>query len=350
MEDNASSTDLSFRSYLGLSSNVSWGFSFTPVHGVETSLLLGFHPYADNKPNRIGDRYISPTFSKFAGLGLNYSFNFSNYFSDRSTLNYWELSGLLGANIKYAGNISYGFYSGVRLQANPCAYLGVFVEPGLGIADNQLDIHEDSKYAFELRPSLSAGILLRLDDNLPENRIRFYDQDINYLPTRFIPDLSLKTNLLLWAMVTPNIGAEIPIGKRFSVAAEYMFPWFKNRVAGLTYQLIAGNLEGRYWLNKHTSMQGHFVGLYTGGGYYDFQYMNKGYQGEFYIASGINYGYVLPLCSDIALEASLGIGFLSTHFREYTPEDGCLVYQKTQATSYFGPTKANIGIIWRIGK
>ena len=54
-----------------------------------------------------------------------------------------------------------------------------------------------------------------------------------------------------------------------------------------------GGLEGRYWLGSHQKREnsevltGHFFGLYVGGGKYDLQWKENGYQGEFFIAANI---------------------------------------------------------------
>ena len=53
-------------------------------------------------------------------------------------------------------------------------------------------------------------------------------------------------------------------------------------------QILMGGLEGRYWLGSHQKREnsevltGHFFGLYAGGGKYDLQWKENGYQGEFF--------------------------------------------------------------------
>ena len=58
------------------------------------------------------------------------------------------------------------------------------------------------------------------------------------------------------------------------------------------------------------ALTGHFFGFYAGGGKYDLQWEEKGYQGEFYIASGISYGYALPIAHNLNFEFCIGIGLL----------------------------------------
>ena len=40
------------------------------------------------------------------------------------------------------------------------------------------------------------------------------------------PLFALKTNLLFDVAMMPNIEIEVPIGKRWSINGEYMFPWW----------------------------------------------------------------------------------------------------------------------------
>ena len=165
--------------------------------------------------------------------------------------------------------------------------------------------------------------------------------------------LALKNNLLYDLALAPNIEIEIPVGKRWSVNMEYKSPWWSNSSKEICYQLISGGIESRYWLGNrelHNRLNGHFFGLYIEGGIYDFQFKGDGYQGKYYGAAGFTYGYSTLLSQHLALEFSLGIGYLTTEYQKYTPYEGSLVWMSSGNYTFIGPTKAKISLVWLITK
>lgn len=165
--------------------------------------------------------------------------------------------------------------------------------------------------------------------------------------------LALKNNLLYDLALAPNIEIEVPIGRRWSVNAEYKSPWWSNSSEEFCYQLISGGIESRYWLGNrqlHNPLNGHFFGLYVEGGIYDFQFKGDGYQGKYYGAAGLTYGYSTPVSRHLAFEFSLGIGYLTTEYQKYTPYEGSLVWMSSGKYNFIGPTKAKISLVWLITK
>ena len=92
------------------------------------------------------------------------------------------------------------------------------------------------------------------------------------------PPFALKTNLLFDLVSALNVEVEVPISKRFSVATDWVFPWWTldNGCANSKrsrLQVLNGNLEGRYWFGNREQkrlLNGWFAGFYAGGGLYDF--------------------------------------------------------------------------------
>lgn len=172
------------------------------------------------------------------------------------------------------------------------------------------------------------------------------------------PFFALKTNLLFDAALMPNIELEVPIGKRWSVNAEYMFPWWLFDGDKYSMQILMGGLEGRYWLGSHKKREnsevltGHFLGLYAGGGKYDLQWEYNGYQGEFFIAAGISYGWATRIARNLHLELNIGIGLLRTDYRHYHARDNyqTLLWQENGKYTWFGPTKAKISFVWLLNR
>lgn len=163
---------------------------------------------------------------------------------------------------------------------------------------------------------------------------------------------AVKTNLLYDAASALNAEIEFPIKNHWSVAVEYVFPWWET---GNKYclQMLELGVEGRYWFrnNYHNAhkLEGHFLGAYCMSSMFDFQWDYKpAYQGEYWSA-GMTYGYSLPLCKSINMEFSLSVGYLSSAYRHYYPaDDYSLLWRdryKVGRISYLGPTKLKVSLM-----
>lgn len=182
---------------------------------------------------------------------------------------------------------------------------------------------------------------------------------------------ALKTNLLFDLATLFNLELEVPIGKRWSVMGEWIFPWWGglgNRGGvsplpvyseKLTLQMLSGGLELRYWFKRSQQLDrkaqtwddynplcGWFAGVYGGGGLYDLQFRGDGFQGESYFSAGISTGYAHPISKQLHLEYSVGFGYLETEYRRYEPIDGHKVWVHDGRTTWIGPTKAKIALVW----
>ena len=174
------------------------------------------------------------------------------------------------------------------------------------------------------------------------------------------PLFALKTNLLFDAALMPNVEIELPVGKhnRYSLNGELMFPWWLMDGDKYCFQILMGGLEGRYWLGNSKKRQtkevltGHFLGLYAGGGKYDLQWQDNGYQGEFFIAAGISYGYAHRIGRNLRMEYNIGIGLLRTNYEYYHTLDNyqTLLWQNNGRYTWLGPTKLKISLVWLFGR
>ena len=167
------------------------------------------------------------------------------------------------------------------------------------------------------------------------------------------PLFAVKTNLLFDAALMPNIELEVPIGKRWSLNGEYMFPWWLINDDRYCLQILMGGLEVRYRPGKRSGrdvLTGHFIGLYAGGGKYDLQWDKNGYQGEFFIAAGVSYGYAHSIARNLRLEYNIGIGMLRTDYRHYHSRDNhrTLLWQANGEYTWLGPTQLKISLVWLI--
>lgn len=176
--------------------------------------------------------------------------------------------------------------------------------------------------------------------------------------------LAFRTNLLLPLL---NVGMEIPLGNRWSIGVDHYYPWlwryWPTKTNQYCYEMMWEQLEFRYWFGeKHTPgeknytnrLQGHSMGLFGMGGYYDVGQNYQGHQGEFW-SVGLDYLYAMPICKGrMHLEFSLGIGYLHSESRGYS------VYQKggelyrirtdDKTRNWFGPVKANVSLVFPLYK
>lgn len=166
--------------------------------------------------------------------------------------------------------------------------------------------------------------------------------------------LALKTNLLYDAVTALNFELEFPIGDRFSIAVEDVFPWWTWGPHGNKYafEMWEMGVEPRWWFKKSDSrdrLAGHFAGVYAMSAKYDFQWDYEAcYQGEYWSA-GLTYGFAKPICKWLNMEFSASVGYLRGPYRHYFPsEDYEVLWRDRYVTgtfNYFGLTKAKISLV-----
>lgn len=115
------------------------------------------------------------------------------------------------------------------------------------------------------------------------------------------------------------------------------------------------------WLGKQAKakpLSGHHVGLYGQILTYDFMLGSSGYMSgnprerlfdRPSYSVGLEYGYSLPIAKRLNLDFVIGLGYLRGIHNEYRLIDDCYVWQAQKKVSYFGPTKAEITLVWLLG-
>lgn len=164
---------------------------------------------------------------------------------------------------------------------------------------------------------------------------------------------ALKTNLLYDAALVPNIGAEIYLGKNWSLSANAMYAWWSNDSKHYYWRIRGGEVEARWWFGKSARrkpLTGHHLGLYGQMVTYDIELGGKGYLGERWTyGAGLSYGYSLPIAKRLNLDFGIGLGYLGGKYMEYTPYKDCYMWEATKQRHWFGPTRAEISLVWLIG-
>lgn len=140
-------------------------------------------------------------------------------------------------------------------------------------------------------------------------------------------DVSLKTNILYDAILTPNIGVEIGLTPKWSLdISGQLNNW---AVKDHRWKQAVVQPEARYWFCRRFA--GHFIGAHVLGGIYNYGNFDfpvkflgtdyrqfKDYRHQGWLAgAGLAYGYSWILDKHWNLEAEIGIGLVYTRYDVY---------------------------------
>lgn len=159
--------------------------------------------------------------------------------------------------------------------------------------------------------------------------------------------LAIKTNMLYDAALMPSLEVEYKFNDKWSVGLEANIAWWLYEKRNRRYQIMTFTPEVRYHFKSDKPWQGHYLGLFAGGGKYDLENGRKGYMGEGgYL--GISYNYMWSISNTFSLELGLGVGGMFTRYKKYVPIDGLSVYQETKNMWYGGPLRVKFALVWKI--
>ena len=164
-------------------------------------------------------------------------------------------------------------------------------------------------------------------------------------------EVDLKTNLLMDATATINLGVEFPLGRRWSMDVSGNYNgWTLSDNRKWKHWMVQP--EARYWLCE--KFNGHFLGVHAHYADYNvggIKFLSKNmenyrYQGNLY-GAGLSYGYQWLLSNRWSMEAVIGVGWAHLDYDKY-PCASCGTVQKSETKDYFGVTKAALSIIYFI--
>ena len=169
-----------------------------------------------------------------------------------------------------------------------------------------------------------------------------------------LPRIALKTNLLHDAILTPDIGIEISIGKRWSLSAEGVYAWWSKNEHHRYWRIYGGWIEFRGWLGQKTlerALTGHHIGIYTSMLTYDFEFGGKGWQSpDFTYGAGISYGHSWGINRRLNIDISVRLGYSTGKLIKYHPQCGTYVCTSHTTHRYLGITGLEVTLVWFPGK
>ena len=321
-------------SLTGWNARIATGYRFTPVHATELDLLVGE-----------GGNGLT------LGADLNYVMNLNNYAYKREMKHKFESMFIAGLSYRYDKYHAYGLNTGLRLQWNFWVNAGLYVEPKVNLLTSV-----DQQRLLITQPSISVGLAIRYS----KQHYTLW----NCLSDFFgeVGNLAIKTNLLYDAAAIPNIGFEVHLGRNYSISANWMYAWWNKDQIGWYWRVYGGELAFRKWFGKKAKERlftGHHLGVYGQCFTYDFAIKGKGQIGgdskstlwdKPNYAVGIEYGYSIPIAKRLNLDFCAGFGYMGGEYKEYQYMDNCYVWQVTKGRHWIGPTKAEVSLVWLIGK
>lgn len=178
--------------------------------------------------------------------------------------------------------------------------------------------------------------------------------------------VGIKTNLVSAAALTPNIGVEIGVGRRWTVDLPAGYNgWILDD--GMRWKHWSVQPGVRYWFCDRFG--GHFVGVHAHGGQYNF----GGFDGRvrlpgwddglspvatdlraladtrvqgWFAGCGLSYGYAWVLGDHWNLEAELGVGYAYARGDRFACVECGRKTAEDAPHHYIGPTKASLNIVY----
>lgn len=128
--------------------------------------------------------------------------------------------------------------------------------------------------------------------------------------------VAIKTNALMWTVLTPNLGCEVVLGERGSLDIS-AFGHYKPY--GVDSKIIAVQPEYRYWFSGRPMVR-EFVGISTMVVGYDLNIKNQVYDG-YAVSAGLVGGYSFLLGEKWRFELCGGMSLLFFSQKQYYKDD-----------------------------
>ena len=156
--------------------------------------------------------------------------------------------------------------------------------------------------------------------------------------------LDLRTNLLRWATLTPDLGVEWHISDRWSLGVGGSWTSWSWSDKDRRYALWEVAPEVRYYMG---AQRRGYLGAMFKAGAFNYKLSETGRQGDI-LGGGLTGGYILPLGKRLALDFSLGLGCLHADCEKYRVIDGVRVRQGSETRNWWGPVHAGISLKWNL--
>ena len=156
--------------------------------------------------------------------------------------------------------------------------------------------------------------------------------------------LSLRTNLLRWATLTPDLGLEWRICPSWGIAVNGSWTSWSWNDKDRRYALWEVAPEVRYYMGEKKAW---YLGAMFKAGQFNYKLSDTGKQGDL-MGGGITAGYQLRLNKALNLDFNLGLGYLNADYEKYEVIDGVRVRKGSETKDWWGPINAGVTLVWKL--
>ena len=156
--------------------------------------------------------------------------------------------------------------------------------------------------------------------------------------------LSLRANLLRWAILTPDLGVEWRICPSWGIAVNGSWTSWSWSDKDRRYALWEVAPEIRYYMGEKKAW---YLGAMFKAGQFNYKISETGKQGDL-MGGGITTGYQLRLNKALTLDFNLGMGYLNADFEKYEVIDGVRVRCGNETKNWCGPINAGVTLVWKL--
>ena len=156
--------------------------------------------------------------------------------------------------------------------------------------------------------------------------------------------LALRTNLLRWATLTPDLGIEWRISPSAGIMVNGSWTSWSWNNADHRYALWEVAPEVRWYLGEKKAW---YVGAMFKAGQFNYKLSGTGRQGDL-LGGGITGGYQLRLTEALSMDFTLGLGYLNADTERYDVIDGVRVRSGNETKHWIGPVNAGVTLVWRL--
>ena len=155
---------------------------------------------------------------------------------------------------------------------------------------------------------------------------------------------AIRTNLLRIVTLTPDLGVEWRISPSWGIAVNGSWTSWSWSDKDRRYALWEVTPEVRYYMGEKKAW---YLGAMFKAGQFNYKLSETGKQGDL-IGGGITGGYQLRLNKALALDFSLGLGYLNADYEKYEVIDGVRVRKGSETKDWWGPINAGVTLVWKL--
>ena len=156
--------------------------------------------------------------------------------------------------------------------------------------------------------------------------------------------LSLRANLLRWAILAPDLGVEWRICPSWGIAVNGSWTSWTWSNKDRRYALWEVAPEVRYYMGEKRAW---YLGAMFKAGQFNYKLSETGKQGDL-MGGGITTGYQLRMNKALGLDFNLGLGYLNADFEKYEVIDGVRVRRGNETKDWWGLINAGVTLVWKL--